>query len=88
VTEVGTANNELETRTGLLEAETTTGGITIRNIGSVQIGGLTPDVDGLAGTTWLIIDLNNDDGYQAGDDLVVRLDSPLNLAGFAANDFI
>ena len=47
VSGVGTASNAIETRTGLFEAETTTGGVNIRNIGSVQIGGLTADVDGL-----------------------------------------
>lgn len=41
------AGNALETRTGVLEAETTTGGIALGNQGSVVIGGLTADVDGL-----------------------------------------
>ena len=44
---VGTASNAIETRTGLFEAETDTGGINIRNIGAVQIGGISADVDGL-----------------------------------------
>ena len=44
---VGTPANAIETRTGLFEAETIVGGINISNFGSVQIGGLTPDVDGL-----------------------------------------
>src|SRR4029434_3538969 len=47
VSGIGTTVNAIETRTGLFEAETLTGGVNIRNIGSVQIGGLTPDVDGL-----------------------------------------
>lgn len=46
-TGVGTSTNAIETRTALFEAETNTGGITISNFGSVQIGGLTADVDGL-----------------------------------------
>jgi hypothetical protein len=47
VTGIGTASNAIETRTGLFEAETTTGGITISNFGSVQIGGVSANVDGL-----------------------------------------
>ena len=47
VSGVGTTVNAIETRTGLFEAETTTGGVNIRNIGSVQIGGISADVDGL-----------------------------------------
>jgi Ca2+-binding RTX toxin-like protein len=46
-TGVGTELNAIETRTGLFEAETNTGGVNISNIGSVQIGGIAPDVDGL-----------------------------------------
>ena len=41
------AGNAIETRTGLFEAETTTGGINVSNFGSVQIGALSADVDGL-----------------------------------------
>jgi Ca2+-binding RTX toxin-like protein len=44
---IGVPGNAIETRTGLFEAETTTGGIAISNFGSVQIGGITADVDGL-----------------------------------------
>src|SRR4029450_11545095 len=36
----GTAANAMETQTGLMEAETVTGGISLKNTGSVQIGGL------------------------------------------------
>jgi Ca2+-binding RTX toxin-like protein len=46
-TGVGTAGNAIETQTGLLEAEATTGGINLSNFGSVQIGGISADVDGL-----------------------------------------
>src|SRR5688572_25892713 len=44
---IGTPGNAIETRTGLFEAETTTGGVAISNIGSVQIGGISADIDGL-----------------------------------------
>ncbi|MGQ0590654.1 MAG: hypothetical protein ACT4N8_14205 [Sphingosinicella sp.] len=44
---VGTPGNAIETQTGLLEAETTTGGITISNFGAVTIGGLSDQVNGL-----------------------------------------
>ena len=44
---VGTPGNAIETQTGLLEAETTTGGISIANVGNLQVGGFSADVDGL-----------------------------------------
>jgi hypothetical protein len=44
---VGTAGNAIETQTSAIEAETTTGDINISNFGTVQIGGASPDVDGL-----------------------------------------
>ncbi|HKX89086.1 MAG TPA: hypothetical protein VJM13_07745, partial [Sphingopyxis sp.] len=47
VTGVGTAGNAVETQTGALEAEAVTGGINLSNFGSVQIGGVSADVDGL-----------------------------------------
>ena len=46
-TGVGTAGNAIETQVALIEAETVTGGINIRNFGSVQIGGSSADVAGL-----------------------------------------
>lgn len=46
-TGIGTPGNAIETQTGLLEAETNTGGINISNFGSVQIGTLGNEVDGL-----------------------------------------
>ena len=46
-TGIGTADNPLETQVGVLEAETGTGGINIRNFGTVSIGGLSAEVDGL-----------------------------------------
>jgi len=47
VTGIGTAANALDTQTTFIEAETGTGGISIANVGSVQIGGITADVAGL-----------------------------------------
>ena len=47
-TGIGTAGNALETQAGSLEAETDTGGINIRNFGSIQIGGLSDQVSGLS----------------------------------------
>ena len=46
-TGVGTAANAMETQTSFSEAETVTGGISLKNIGSVQIGGITDLVNGL-----------------------------------------
>ena len=46
-TGIGTPGNAIETRTAAIEAETNTGGINLGNSGSVQIGGLTADVEGL-----------------------------------------
>jgi hypothetical protein len=45
---VGTPSNALETQVGIIEAETTTGGINLSNFGAVQIGGLNDLVDGLS----------------------------------------
>jgi hypothetical protein len=47
VSGVGTGANAIETQAGQLEAETTTGGISLSNLGSVQIGGITDEVSGL-----------------------------------------
>ena len=46
-TGVGTPSNAIETQVGVIEAETNTGGINLLNFGTVSIGGLTADVDGL-----------------------------------------
>ena len=46
-TGVGTVSNAIETQVGVIEAETNTGGINLVNFGTVSIGGLTADVDGL-----------------------------------------
>lgn len=50
-TGIGSAANPIETQVTFLEAQSTTGGITLANAGSVQIGGLTPDVAGLNAVT-------------------------------------
>ena len=44
---VGTGANAIEMRTEVLEAETTDGGISLANIGTLAIGGLTAEVAGL-----------------------------------------
>ncbi|KAB2948925.1 MAG: hypothetical protein F9K19_24460, partial [Rhizobiaceae bacterium] len=46
-TGVGSGANAIETQTSFIEAETDTGGINIRNLGPVQIGGLSDQVSGL-----------------------------------------
>ena len=46
-TGVGSGANAIETQTPFIEAETVTGGINIRNFGSVQIGGSSDNVSGL-----------------------------------------
>ncbi len=46
-TGIGTPGNAIETQSALLEAETNTGGINISNFGSIQIGSLSDEVNGL-----------------------------------------
>lgn len=41
-----------------------------------------------AGDTFLVVNMDNSIGYQAGKDLVVLLDHPLNLASFGQGDFV
>jgi hypothetical protein len=48
----------------------------------------TPDVGNLAGKTILVVDLNGAAGYQAGGDLVLRLENAVNLASLGVEDFI
>ena len=48
----------------------------------------TPDAGTLAGHTFLVVDLNGTAGYQAGQDLVIQLESATHLAGLATTDFI
>jgi FG-GAP repeat/RTX calcium-binding nonapeptide repeat (4 copies) len=48
----------------------------------------TPDAGGLAGHIFLVVDQNGVAGYQGGEDLVMELVSPLNLANLGPGDFI
>jgi hypothetical protein len=47
----------------------------------------TADAGELAGKVFLIVDGNKTAGYQAGQDLVIRLDTPINTAGLDVSDF-
>jgi Ca2+-binding RTX toxin-like protein len=47
-TGIGTPGNALETRAGLLDAETDTGGINIRDLGTVRLGQSGPGIEGLS----------------------------------------
>jgi Ca2+-binding RTX toxin-like protein len=46
-----------------------------------------PDGGEFAGGVFLVIDLNGNDGYQAGGDLVIMLDRASHLAGFGIGNF-
>ncbi|HEX2593695.1 MAG TPA: FG-GAP-like repeat-containing protein [Rhizomicrobium sp.] len=48
----------------------------------------TPDAGKQAGTVFLVVDLNGVAGYQAHEDLVVKLDSSVNLGALDTSDFI
>jgi hypothetical protein len=48
----------------------------------------TPDAGNLGGRTFLIADVNGTAGYQAGEDLVMRLTNATNVASFGIEDFI
>ena len=48
----------------------------------------TPAAGGLAGETFLVVDVNGVAGYQAGADLVIDLHHPLHIASFGPADFI
>ena len=58
------------------------------HLGAHQAGLFTPTAGGLAGNTFLIVDANGQSGYQAGEDLVVDLHHPLQIASFGAADFV
>jgi Ca2+-binding RTX toxin-like protein len=47
----------------------------------------TPSMGGLAGKTFLVVDTNGADGYQAGNDLVIYLKNPSNLGLIDPTDF-
>lgn len=48
----------------------------------------TPNAGGLKGDHFLVIDVNGVAGYQAGADLVIQIDNPLNMGHFGVADFI
>jgi len=48
----------------------------------------TPDAGTLAGHTFLVVDMNGTAGYQAGQDLVIQLESATHLGSLATTDFI
>jgi hypothetical protein len=47
----------------------------------------TPDAGDLAGITFLIVDFNATAGYQAGADLVLRLEAPVHLENLSVDNF-
>jgi Ca2+-binding RTX toxin-like protein len=47
-----------------------------------------PNAGGLAGKTFLIVDVNGVAGYQAGEDLVIRLAHAQHIASLGTEDFI
>ncbi len=48
----------------------------------------TPTAGTLAGQTFLVVDVNGVAGYQAGGDLLIDLQHPLNISSFGVADFI
>jgi Ca2+-binding RTX toxin-like protein len=62
-------------------------------IGASELGAhdavlFTPTSGNLSGDTFLIIDVNGQAGYQAGEDLVIQLASATNLGSLSTSDFI
>lgn len=62
-------------------------------IGATQLGEhdavlFKPDTGNMAGKTFLIIDFNNQLGYQAGEDVVILLDGTAGLAPLDDNSFL
>jgi Ca2+-binding RTX toxin-like protein len=48
----------------------------------------TPDAGNLHGHTFLIVDINGTAGYQAGEDLVIQLESATHLANLGSGNFV
>ena len=48
----------------------------------------TPSSGSFRGYHFLVVDLNGVAGYQAGQDLMIRLDTPANITHLAITDFI
>ena len=62
-------------------------------IGASQLGAhdavlFTPTSGSFAGDTFLIVDMNGQAGYQAGEDLVIQLDSSGHLESLSTGNFI
>ena len=94
-------NFDLTFAVNAVDAEVTSGALSIGHfdtnlasaIGASQLGAhdavlFTPTSGNLAGDTFLIVDVNGQAGYQAGEDLVIQLASSSNLGSLSTNDFI
>ncbi len=94
-------NFDLSFALNAVNAEVTSGALGIGHfdadlasaIGASQLGAhdavlFTPTSGNLAGDTFLIIDVNGQAGYQAGEDLVIQLASATNLGSLSTSDFI
>ncbi len=46
------------------------------------------DAGGFAGQIFLVVDANGIAGYQAGQDFVIHLDTPVSLASLSTADFV
>ncbi len=66
-TGIGAPGNAIETQASFIEARTDTGGITLSNFGTVQIGGLSDDVNGLQVATSGDINFSNVGTILLGD---------------------
>ncbi len=62
--------------------------LTAAKIGAGHAVLFRPDAGGLAGQTFLVIDMNGVAGYQAGADLVLHLDAAINSASLSTANFI
>ena len=65
----------------------------VKDIGAAQLGAhdavlFTPNSGTLKGAHFLIVDSNGVAGYQANQDLVIRLDGPIHFSHFGTSDFI
>ena len=58
------------------------------HLGAHQAALFTPTAGTLAGQTFLVVDVNGVAGYQAGGDLLIDLQHPLNISSFGVADFI
>ena len=65
-----------------------TSALTPAKLGSHHAMLFNPNAGGLAGQTYLVVDINGVAGYQAGHDLVLHLDAATNTASLATTDFI